>query len=39
MFGPCSVIQYLVSLQVLQSFFAEERAGCFIKIVFLSFSC
>ena len=34
--GPCFVIQYLVSLPVLQSArCGRERAGCFALIVFL----
>ena len=35
MFGPCFAMQYLVSILALQSFRREERAGCFILIVYL----
>ena len=34
-FGPCFVMQYLVSFLVLHYLAEEERAGCFTFIVFL----
>ena len=34
-FVPCFAIQYLLSILVLHSFAREERADCFILIVFL----